>query len=558
MRPHLVPLCLSLLFLPGGTILAADIDVSAPIGAVTVFPDRAEVTRVVGVTLPVGSNTVVIDDLPASLLPDSVRVEGQGSDAVVIGSVETKAVYLDEIVSQRERRMQADIQTLQDQQRAASDRIAAFQAQLNFIDAIGREIPATANDEIVRGAMDPLKWQEAWLALGAGVGEAKKGIQAAEIEMREIDAKISQRSLELSQIHTGRTATVVARINVESKEASSVRLAFSYQLPDATWRPIYDARLETEGGKVELTQIGEVYQRTGEDWSGVALTLSTTRPAIGATLPDLSPWFVNIIEVGNFVGGAEVELLSKVDEAQRSKNEPASAADFGVAAALSEEDKELRFSQAQLVASEFAAEYRISGTATVPSDASPHKFVIATQDMIAELAVRVVPKQMPLAHLYGTVTYGGLDPLLPGALNVFRDGAFVGTSSLAMLRPDEKVELGFGVDDRVRVAYRLEDGENSTGGLFNSRQRIERRFRIEVANHHDKPIGITVLDQLPVPQDERITVELLNGSTRPTKADWEDRKGVYAWAGEYKPGEERIIKFGYGVNYPEGASVTGL
>lgn len=562
MRPHLVPLCLSLLFLPGGTILAADIDAAAPIGAVTVFPDRAEITRVVDINLPVGSNTVVIDDLPASLLPDSVRVEGQGSDAVLIGSVETKTIYQEEYVSQLEQRLRAEIQALQDQQRAASDRIGAFQAQLNFIAAIGQQIPTVANDEIARGEMDPLKWQEAWLALGTGVGEARKGIQAAEVEMREIGVKIDQKSRELAQIHTGQTATVVARINVEAKETANVRLAFSYQMPDAAWRPIYDARLETEKGSVELTQIGEVYQRTGEDWTGVELTLSTTRPAIGATLPDLSPWFLSMVEEGRYreneVGQLSAELLSKVEEAQKSANAPGSMAVLGGNTELADEDKTLLNRGAQLFTGEFAAEYRISGTATVPSDASPHKFVIASHDMPTELAVRVVPKQMPLAHLYGSVTYGGQDPLLPGSVNVFRDGAFVGTSGIAMLRPDEKVELGFGVDDRVRVAYRLEDGENSKSGLFNKRQRIERRFRIEVANHHDKPIGITVLDQLPVPQDERITVELLNGSTRPTKSDWEDRKGVYAWAGEYKPGEERVIKFGYGVNFPEGSYIAGL
>jgi uncharacterized protein (TIGR02231 family) len=548
------------MFLPGGTILAAEIDAAAPIGAVTVFPDRAEVTRMIEVTLPVGSNTVVIDDLPASLLPDSVRVEGQGADGVVIGSVETKSVYQEEIVSQQERRLQAEILALQDQQRAASDRIAAFQAQLNFIDSIGREMPATANDQIVRGAMDPAKWQEAWLALSSGVGEAKKGIQAAEIEMRDIDGKINQKSLELSQIRTGNMSTVVARINVESKESANVRLAFSYQLPDATWRPIYDARLETAEGAVELTQIGEVYQRTGEDWSGVDLTLSTARPSIGAVLPDLSPWFVTVADIGGREEDLRADQLpSSVSEAQKSQVILGGGAEFSQEnGAGLDKEKELKNQLAQIVASEFAAEYRISGTATVPSDASPHKFVIAEHAMAADLAVRVVPKQVPLAHLYASLTYDGKDPLLPGPVALFRDGAFVGNSGLAMMRPKEKVELGFGVDDSVRVAYRLEDGEQSTSGIFTSSQRIERRFRIEIANHHDKPIDITVLDQLPVSQDERVTVELLNGSTRPTQADWQDRKGVYAWANQYEPGEERIIKFGYGVDYPEGAFVAGL
>src|SRR4030095_5858559 len=78
---------------------------------------------------------------------------------------------------------------------------------------------------------------------------------------------------------------------------ASVKPRLSYQLPDAGWRPLYDARLDSEAGHVELAQLGEVQQRTGEDWSGVALTLSTARPAVGAGLPELGSWFLNMVRL---------------------------------------------------------------------------------------------------------------------------------------------------------------------------------------------------------------------------------------------------------------------
>jgi uncharacterized protein (TIGR02231 family) len=222
-----------------------------------------------------------------------------------------------------------------------------------------------------------------------------------------------------------------------------------------------------------------------------------------------------------------------------------------------EKDKLTQMS-AQLVASEFAAEYRIPGSATVPSDDAPHKFAIATHELSAALAVRAVPKQTPFAHLYATVTYDGAEPLLPGQVSVFRDGAFVGTDVMDMLRPQEKEQFGFGVDDKVRVEYRLATGEQSTGGLFTESNRIERRYRVEVANHHARPMEITVLDALPVSRDERIDVDTLSGTTRPTTEDWEDHKGVLAWTYDLKPAEERVIEFGYAVTYPEGTIVAGI
>jgi uncharacterized protein (TIGR02231 family) len=545
MSTRLGVLCMFTMLVPSGWVLAADIPTAAPIRAVTVFPDRAEVTRLLEVSLPAGASTLVIDDLPASLFAESVRVSGEGGASVAIGSVETKPIYAEAAVSEMERRLQAEVQDLSDQRRAAEDRIAALRVQLNFIATIGREMPTTANDEIVRGTMDPAKWQQAWTALSGGAAEAQDGIRAAEIAIRDVDAKLAQKNQELAQIHTGRNATVVARINLEATTPATVKLRLSYQLPDAGWRPLYDARLDSEAGHVELAQLGEVQQRTGEDWSGVALTLSTARPAVGAALPELGSWFLNMVRLDD---------LAKQYGAVSADEAPAAEPDSD----SRREKNNLADKPAQLVASEFAAEYRISGTATVPSDDAPHKFVIADHDLPATLAVRTVPKLMPAAHLYATVAYDGKEPLLPGQLSVFRDGAFIGTGSLAMLRPKEKVELGFGVDDKLSVDYQFETGEQSTEGLFTNKQRLERRYRIAIANHHSRPIEVTVLDQLPVPQDERIEVELLTESTKPTKQDWEDRKGVVAWTASYAPNEERVIKFGYGVTYPEGTHVAGL
>jgi uncharacterized protein (TIGR02231 family) len=547
-------LSLFTILVPCGQLFAADLPVTAPIKAVTVFPDRAKVTREVAVSLPAGATTLVIENLPASLFPESVRVSGEGAKDVVIGSVETKPFYADAAVSEQERRLQAAIVELQDRRRSAEDRIASLQVQLDFIATIGRDMPATANEEIQRGSMDPAKWQAAWTAMSSGAAEARAGMRAAEIEMRDIDAKTAKLQQELAQIQTGQTATVVARINLEAGTAAEgATLRLSYQLPGATWQPLYDARLDSEAGKMSLAQLGQVQQRTGEDWTGVALTLSTAQPSVGAVLPQLDSWFVQVAPaelVGEFRRDDGFSAGAPV------ATEPQNMADM--AKSKDEEYDRIAKLNAQLVASEFSAEYRIPGTANVPSDAAPHKFGIATHDLAAQLAVRAVPKQGALAHLYATVTYGGSEPLLPGQVSVFRDGAFVGTSSMDMLRPQEKEQFGFGVDDKVRVEYRLEDGEQSTSGLFTDNQHVERRYRIEVANHHSKPMEVTVLDALPVSQDERIEVETLSDSTRPTTTDWEAHKGVLAWTYELKPAEEKVINFSYALTYPEGTIVAGM
>ena len=213
---------------------------------------------------------------------------------------------------------------------------------------------------------------------------------------------------------------------------------------------------------------------------------------------------------------------------------------------------------ARVVAGEFAATYRIPGRVDVPSDNEPHRFVVSEHAFEATLAVHTVPKIASLAYLTAAIVYDGTVPILPGPVSVFRDGAFVGTSAISMLRPGEGVTLSFGVDDKVRVDYRLETGQRSSEGLFNKHLRLERRYLIEGTNHHARPMEIAVLDQLPVPRDAAIEVALLRGSTKVSERDVEQRKGVLAWRHTYEPGETRIIKFGYAVTYPDGQAVPGF
>ena len=70
----------------------------------------------------------------------------------------------------------------------------------------------------------------------------------------------------------------------------------SYAVRNARWAPLYDARLDT-GGKdrkpaLELVRRAEITQNTGEDWSDVALSVSTVRTARGGSAPDLSSLIV--------------------------------------------------------------------------------------------------------------------------------------------------------------------------------------------------------------------------------------------------------------------------
>ncbi len=558
-RPASVALAVGLLsFMATPDLQAAELDADSRITAVTVFPDRAQVTRLIEVPLPRGDTTLVVSGLPANLLGDSLRVEGEGSTRLLLGAVEARTRHGRAATQEEERRLKAEIEALGDRKRLVADRIAALKFKQGVIEAIGVEFPKTKDENGASRLPDPKTWAEAWNALGEGTAQVRAEIAKEEVAARALEREIAQKQARLSQIATGQTASVEARVAVEAAAAGTATLRLTYQVPGASWRPIYDARLEARTERVTLTQLGEVRQRTGKDWSGVALTLSTARPATGARAPELAAWFVDIFEEQRYRSqqGArsEDDLMSLFKDQERKVGESSAAGEPLVAP----EQEPAERNTALVAAGEFAAEYRVPGRVDLPADNSTHKVRIQERETEAALSVRAVPKLSPQAFLLAEVTYGGEDALLPGPMAVFRDGAFIGNGRLDLLRSGETFKLSFGVDDRVRVTYRLAGGQRSSEGIIAKDRRIERRYEIEVANLHQRAMRIEIQDQLPVSRDERIEVELLKATTEPTAKDLDDKTGVLAWAYDYKPGETREITFGYAIEFPEKASVYGF
>jgi uncharacterized protein (TIGR02231 family) len=534
---------------------------ASQISAVTVFPDRAEVSRDVGAKLLGGANLLQIKDLPANLLVESLRITGKADAEIQIGALEARQVFSEEEVQEEEKRLRDEISALTDRQHALNDVIAAARLQITFLTSLSTALPEVIKTELLQGQLDPTRLQEILSLLGDGAGKAYESIQTSEIEKRALDEKITALKQRLSQIHTGRKASMTVEVRIEAAATASADLVLSYQVPGATWRPTYELRLDSEQQTSELVQMAEVRQRTGEDWANVALTLSTARPSLNAQLPELETWFIDIIEP---------RPLAKMKTESRSLESFATTAQAPAEPEMAEElmmdggaggevsMKEAGLVTAEVRAGEFAADYLIPGRIDVRADQAAHKFAISQRSMDTKVAVQVAPRLFPGAYLYGEVIYDGDTPLLPGPVALFRDGAFVGRSQLDLLRPGEQVKLSFGQDNRVEVDYRLEQGERSEQGIINKDQRIERRYIAVITNHHMREIEITLLDQIPVPRDERIEVEAIKGTTPPSERDVRKRKGVLAWRNLYAPGEERTIRFGYSVTYPKDTIIHGL
>lgn len=493
------------------------------VSEVTVYPDRAIVTRVHTVEIAPGDDVARIHPLPSRLDPVSLRVRAEGLEGLRLRHAETRIIQGRELAHPEEQRLTEALQSAQDQRRRFADRRQAQELKLGFLQNL------TENAGAVEPALPPEAWERALGLVGEGAREVLENIALIEQELRGVDAEIDRIRRELEALGTDRRDTLEAAVHYSAPAAGTATLILEYEIPGATWAPLYEARLDTVAGRMEWVQRGEVRQNTGEAWDGVILHLSTARPALGGRLPELQPWFIDVAQPPPPAARRELS-------AQDMLAAPAPAAAAEVAA---------------LESTGFTSRYRVPGRVTLPADNRVQRFLLARDEKKVDLSARAVPVLSPHAYLFAETVFEGDTPVLPGSVNLFQDGQLVGRTRVGTIAPGAPLRLAFGVDDRIEVERTL--GRDSVGrqGLLRRQQRLERSYRITVENRHDTALAVTVLDRLPVSRDERIQVELTPETTEPAERAVDGRLGVLAWEVQPAPGATEEVRFGYTVSWPE-------
>ena len=198
----------------------------------------------------------------------------------------------------------------------------------------------------------------------------------------------------------------------------------------------------------------------------------------------------------------------------------------------------------------YQALFRIPGRVTVMGNEGAKSFRISTATIVPDLLVRAAPALDETAYLEASLKNAEEAPLLAGRVSLYRDGIFVGRGALALTPKDETLRLGFGADEKVKVARVLTRRLEGSAGIISSAKTDEREFKTTVRSGHSRPIRIVVEDQIPTSEIAEIQVEMLPGTTPPNERDVRDRRGVLAWSFDAAPGEAKEIKLGWRLRWP--------
>jgi uncharacterized protein (TIGR02231 family) len=518
---------------------AATVEATSVVEAVTVYPDSASVTRAVTVELPGGDNTVVLKDFPLTLDPSSLRVEGEADTTLTIGAIDTRPPRAAPPVNLPE--LDKRIEALKDERANLQGAIAAATARRKFAERFAEASPAGIGE---KGEARPIAdWRAAFAAVAEEVATADAAIRDAERKQRDIDREVARLESERA---TKPPSKLEVKIDLASAAAARATLRLTYAVRGARWTPLYDARLDT-GTKdrkpaLELIRRAEITQATGEDWSDVALSVSTVRTALGGKAPELNPLVVRYpppVQPAPAMADGEMRLSPNLKTR------------FAAMADRADEQK------AEAEVSGFQVVFRIPGRVSVGASEGAKSLRISSTTIAPDLAVRSVPVIDPTAFLEASFTQSEDAPLLPGRVSIYRDGMFVGRSQMAAASKEENVRLGFGADDRVKVTRSVvKRNEGSAGLILTTAKTDERSFKTVIRNGHDFPIRIAIEDQLPTSENEDIQVEMLPPTTPPTATNLRDRRGILEWAFEARPGEVRDIAFAWRIRWPKDKGVV--
>ncbi len=536
------------------------------ISAVTVYPDRALVTRSGAVKLAPGVQSVVFENLPLGLEEDSVRAKAQGKLKIL--GVEMRRDYKEAAVNTLTKQMQDEVTKLEDQIQTLTDEQRDLQRRNEFLDQIRNKVTSQSSGADTKEQPASVQNIQGLFQLyGTETSKITTRQREINLTLRDLNKQRGEKANQLALMQQPAAPnTRSAIVTVEAAEPGEATLQVSYLITGAGWQPQYDAYADPETQKVDLTYYGVIRQSTGESWDNVGLTLSSARPSRAARLPELAAWtidFGGLNQLNQPAMNSSLRISKELAERKNSLalnnsfNRSQTTADEPVQSAAAPEpvaDADMQFAEVRSMGP--AATFTVPARTTIPSDNQPHRSAISVQGLKGEWTYEATPKLVGGAFLKTRVTNSSAAPLLGGEINAFLGNNYVGKSNIGLVAAGASFDLFLGADENIKVTRTEGLKKEEIGGIISRMKVYQRSFTIEVQNFKTTEASFKLRDQLPVSRNGQITVGVnkVEPSFKTRNAD----TGEVTWEFKLKPGGKEKITVEYQVNAPYEQVVAGV
>ncbi|WP_310427720.1 mucoidy inhibitor MuiA family protein [Chamaesiphon sp. VAR_48_metabat_135_sub] len=534
------------------------LSIDTEIAAVTVYTDRALVTRQGKISLAGTERELTVSNLPTTLDPESVRVGGKGQIGVKLQAVTVDRQYTTEPVVDRIAQLTVQIEQLGADKRRLQAQIDTIKLQANFIQGLREKTQESFSRSLARQQIGLEDTQNFLDFIGTKTTEYAFAGEDLRQQQQQIDKQLQSLRLQLEEVETPYSKeSFEISIAIEPAGAGEFQLELSYVVKRAYWTPLYDLRVQSTSKTIQLNYLAEIVQTTGEDWANVNLILSTAKPGLGTLPPKLDPWYID----------------APVPMTMRSRNIGSKSSDMAMEisasapmlvgakmARMQEPDTLLTMEyEAETVVAEISQQgsvvtFQLGGGGNIPSDGNPHKVTIFNDNFACQFEYIAMPRLVSFAYLQAKAkNRSDGATLLPGKANIFRDDVFVGTSNLENIAPGQEFKLNLGIDEGIKIDRELIERQVDKTFLSGNR-RTTYAYRLSVTNLLNGVNHISINDQIPHSRNEQIKVKLIkiNPQIQPGEL------GRLAWEIDLPAHSKTEINYQFSIEHPENIHVQGL
>lgn len=509
-------------------------DVTLPIQSVTLTEDRGLVSRRGILSWPGGAGALHIRAVAPVLVDASLQCLVHHGD-LQIARVAAHRRWTPETIDgvaplelavqaeqQRKTILQRNHQLHQRQERRlrATELLRRYAQQVSWVATLGNQ-----EAERWRADLDDLE-----ALIFSALNEE---VAAAEI-VHEAQEMLSRIQSARGRIEEGWRLSAEIELLLDGPEAS-VDLEVRYLVPAAMWRPSYRAHL-TPSGQLELTALATVWQRTGEDWSQVQLTLSTARPSAGATLP---PLHYDRLTLRDKTSEERRTIQAHFHEQQIQQ---ASLVDGDEPHALPgvNDGGEVR----QLIAQR---------PVDVPADGRPRQVAVAQIHAAVQPQFVCVPEHKTL--VFGRVELINTlrTPLLAGPVALITDGGPSGVASIPFVAAGEPFSVSLGSQDDISVVYTRRAEVERRMALSDRRWLLQSA---ELTLTKDEPLTVILVFRVPVSElaQVRVIIDREKRSTRGMSGP--DQNGFVRWTCALEPNRPVIRTLAFRLDRDSNVQLT--
>lgn len=583
-----------LVILLGGQLLLADAKtVTGNITDVIVYRGQALVTRAIEADLPKGTSEIIVDKLPANIIPESLY--SQTTDGTTILSVRYREKTIKEDTRKEVKELEEKIEKIRTEHRLATKNQQFIAAQLRRVEKLVEFSLAAEQKDLNRGLLqfEPIKEMSDYVE-SKTTGYNKQLIETGE-KIIQLDKELKTLSEKRQRLAAGHSRTQrEAVIFMSRTKAGPAAIEINYLVNGANWSPQYNLRADTGKAIATIEYNAVVHQSSGETWNNASLALSTAQPNMVASPPFLEPMRITIGEISASRGRRDdlrrmPVIMSEKEEQQgmpqqqvfydnrsdkfksliQSRNKALTKgleanyvlnniafenqimefqADKEMLKQMKSQSEEVRRTEGVSVM------YRIPGKLTLPSRSDQQLLTIAIIPSKADFTLMATPLLTDYVYLQGEILNDSDTILLPGPASTYRDGQFVGKAQMDLVTIGQKFTTGFGVDSQIQVTREFKDKKVDT--LWGNRI-DDHKYRIEISNYKTKPVKLRLLERLPYTENPNIEILLkkpsLALSTDKEYVRTSKKKGMLRWDLTLKPqtsGEKTtVIEYGFTMKY---------